>query len=224
MIVNYGEHPDQQLQYFAPAHPSLPGAALIIHGGYWRQKYTAELGVPLAKDLAARGVPAYNLEYRRGPGSPQLMLDDARAALALIEQPGPISVIGHSAGGQLACLLAAHESRVSQVISQAGVLDLRLARELGLSHDAVNELLGPLDLAPYDPVQLWPVAARVILFHGRTDQDVPAQLLSSAVTRAQAVGQEHRWEMFEGDHYTWIDPTSAQWAACVREVVSLHGG
>ncbi|UXN32380.1 hypothetical protein [Glutamicibacter sp. M10] len=68
---------------------------MIIHGGYWREKYRADLGLPLAQDLAQRGIPAYNLEYRRGPGSAAKMLADARLALGLIKEEGPITLIGH---------------------------------------------------------------------------------------------------------------------------------
>ena len=195
---------------------------MIIHGGYWREKYTASLGAPLAADLAARGIPAYNLEYRRGPGSAAQMLADAKLAVGLIKEEGPITVIGHSAGSQLGCVLAAHDERITQVISQAGLLDLGLAQALALSDGAVDELLGPLPRAAYDPVDLWPVRARGIIFHGRDDADVPVKIARRAAQRAAALGQEHAFTIFEGDHYTWIDPSSSQWDACVRALSPAH--
>ena len=45
--MHYGAHPDQHLQFFEPEHSTARGAVMIIHGGYWREKYTAQLGVPL---------------------------------------------------------------------------------------------------------------------------------------------------------------------------------
>lgn len=195
---------------------------MIIHGGYWREKYRADLGLPLAQDLAQRGIPAYNLEYRRGPGSAAKMLADAKLALGLIKEEGPITVIGHSAGAQLACVLAASDPRVSQVISQAGVLDLEWARRLKLSDGAVDELLADAPLAMYSPVELWPSTARVVIFHGRDDQDVPAKIARRAADKAAAVGQEYRFALFASDHYTWIDPHSSQWAACVAALSPLH--
>ncbi|MGP9526589.1 alpha/beta hydrolase [Glutamicibacter sp. AOP5-A2-18] len=195
---------------------------MIIHGGYWREKYRADLGLPLAQDLAQRGIPAYNLEYRRGPGSAAKMLADAKLALGLIKEEGPITVIGHSAGAQLACVLAASDPRVSQVISQAGVLDLEWARRLKLSDGAVDELLADAPMAMYSPVELWPSTARVVIFHGRDDQDVPVKIARRAADKAAAVGQEYRFALFASDHYTWIDPHSSQWAACVAALSPLH--
>ncbi|WP_159611139.1 alpha/beta hydrolase [Glutamicibacter sp. JC586] len=221
-MMHYGSHPDQYLQFFEPEHTTAHGAVMIIHGGYWREKYTAELGVPLARDLAQRGIPAYNLEYRRGPGSAHKMLADARLALGLIKEEGPITLIGHSAGAHLASVLAATDARVSQVISQAGVLDLELARRLKLSDGAVDELLAQEPLARYNPVELWPSTARVIIFHGRNDGDVPVKIAQRAADKAAAVGQEYRFALFAGDHYTWIDPHSSQWAACVAALSPLH--
>ncbi|MGP5580865.1 alpha/beta hydrolase [Glutamicibacter arilaitensis] len=220
--MHYGAHQDQYLQFYEPQHITAAGAVMIIHGGYWREKYTAELGVPLAEDLAARGIPAYNLEYRRGPGSAAQMLADARLALGLIKEEGPITLIGHSAGAQLACVLAAHDERVSQVISQAGVLDLESAQHLKLSDGAVDQMLAGASLSAYSPVELWPMRARVVIFHGRDDGDVPVRIARSAAQKAAALGQEHSFTLFAGDHYTWIDPHSSQWAACVRALSPLH--
>jgi len=220
--MHYGAHPDQYLQYFSPEHCTARGAVMIIHGGYWREKYTAQLGVPLAEDLAARGIPAYNLEYRRGTGSAAAMLADARLALGLIKEDGPITLIGHSAGAQLACVLAANDPRVTQVISQAGVLDLDFARKLALSDAAVDLLLDGAPLATYSPVELWPMTARVVIFHGQDDADVPVKIARRAADKAAALGQDYRFALFQGDHYTWIDPRSSQWAACVRALTPLH--
>lgn len=222
MRMHYGPHPDQWVDYYAPERVSAAGAVLIIHGGYWREKYTADLGAPLAADLAARGIPAYNLEYRRGPGTAAQMVADARLGLGLISQNGPVTVIGHSAGGQLGCVLAAHDERVVQVISQAGLLDLGLAQSLGLSSGAVDEVLGQAALASFNPVELWPVPARVVIFHGRDDADVPVKIARRAAQKAAALGQEHSLKLFAGDHYTWIDPHSSQWAACVAALSPVH--
>ncbi|MEG1443375.1 MULTISPECIES: alpha/beta hydrolase [unclassified Glutamicibacter] len=220
--MHYGAHPDQQVQFYEPERTTARGAVMIIHGGYWREKYTASLGVPLAEDLAARGIPAYNLEYRRGPGSAAKMLADARLALGLVKEEGPITLIGHSAGAQLACVLAAHDARVSQVISQAGVLDLETAQRLKLSGSAVDEMLSGASLGACNPVELWPMHARVVIFHGRDDGDVPVRIARIAAQKAAALGQEHSFSLFAGDHYTWIDPHSSQWAACVRALSPLH--
>ncbi|UXN32379.1 hypothetical protein [Glutamicibacter sp. M10] len=108
------------------------------------------------------------------------------------------------------------------MISQAGVLDLEWARRLKLSDGAVDELLADAPMAMYSPVELWPSTARVVIFHGRDDQDVPVKIARLAADKAAAVGQEYRFALFASDHYTWIDPHSSQWAACVAALSPLH--
>lgn len=164
------------------------------------------------------------MEYRRGPGSARQMLDDARAALARIPDAGPITVIGHSAGGQLGCALAAAEPRVGLVISQAGLLDLQLAQRLELSDGAVREMLGDTPLSEVNPVALWPMDARVIIFHGDQDQHVPREVAEHATEAAVRCDQAHHTEYFAGDHFTWIDPASEQWQACVDQLAPRHFG
>ncbi|GAB3272939.1 alpha/beta hydrolase [Sinomonas notoginsengisoli] len=70
--IPYGAHPDQWGDLYlhglgtaVVADGGWRGVVVVIHGGYWRDKYTAELGAPVARDLAAHGFAAWNLEYRR---------------------------------------------------------------------------------------------------------------------------------------------------------------
>src|SRR5579864_9250719 len=105
--------------YLPPARPreALP-VVILIHGGYWRARYDLTLMNDLARDLAARGYAAWNIEYRRignpGGGWPGTFLDVARATdyLHIIESTYDLDLervvpIGHSAGGHLAVWLAA---------------------------------------------------------------------------------------------------------------------
>ena len=94
--------------------------AVVIHGGFWRERYGRDLTDPLCADLARRGWAAWNLEYRRlgdGPGGgggwPATGEDvlAGTAHLAQLDAPldlGRVVTAGHSAGGQLAVWLAAH--------------------------------------------------------------------------------------------------------------------
>ena len=100
-----------------PAGPGPHPTVVLIHGGYWRAHYGLKLMTGLAKDLAARGYAAWNIEYRRvgnpGGGWPGTFLDVARAADFLREIAPTYALdlqrvvpIGHSAGGHLALWLA----------------------------------------------------------------------------------------------------------------------
>lgn len=172
---NYGDDPSQWGELFLPDLPrggTHRGVVVVIHGGYWRSKYGAELGEPLAEDLAAHGMAAWNLEYRRagnGGGWPHTFQD----ILAGIDKLGELAAIyaldlarvvalGHSAGGHLAVwaagrnglaglgLEAEHRDvgakddgvRLTGVVSQSGVLDLAEAEKLNLSDGAVANFLG----------------------------------------------------------------------------------
>lgn len=108
----YGEDPSQWGELFLPEVAAPKGVVVVIHGGYWRSQYGAELGEPLARDLAAHGMAAWNLEYRRagnGGGWPNTFAD----VLSGIDKLGELAeehglgldrvvALGHSAGGHLA--------------------------------------------------------------------------------------------------------------------------
>ncbi|MFD2350938.1 alpha/beta hydrolase [Nonomuraea ferruginea] len=79
---------------------------VLVHGGYWRSVWAADLMEALCADLTARGFAVWNLEYRR----PDLHGWDATTAdvaagmeaLTRLDAPldlGRLAVAGHSAGG-----------------------------------------------------------------------------------------------------------------------------
>lgn len=170
----YGEDPSQWGELFLPDIPAGTrhrGVVVVIHGGYWRPRYGAELGEPLARDLAGNGMAAWNLEYRRagnGGGWPGTFNDILAGIdhLARLARPHALDLsrvvaLGHSAGGHLAVWAAGRDRlaplgpaegaqlannkdgvRLTGVVSQSGVLDLAEAERLGLSDGAVANLLG----------------------------------------------------------------------------------
>ena len=82
--LSYGPQPAQFGELHLPERPAgrRIGVAVVLHGGFWRQAYGLELGRPLAADLAAAGVAAWNVEYRRvggGGGWPATFADVAAA-------------------------------------------------------------------------------------------------------------------------------------------------
>ncbi len=115
----YGTDPNQYAELYLPQERLFGGVAVVVHGGYWRSLYAADLGEPLAKDLAAHGIVAWNLEYRRagnGGGWPETFEDIAAGIDKLAEAAGEhgldlskVVALGHSAGGHLAVWAAGRD-------------------------------------------------------------------------------------------------------------------
>jgi acetyl esterase/lipase len=191
---------------------------ILIHGGYWRNRYDLAYFGHAAAALTAEGLATWNIEYRRmgdaGGGWPGTLLDVAAAtdyarALAAAHplDLNRVVALGHSAGGQLAVWLAARhrlapESGVAMadplplraIVALAGVLDLRRAWELHLSDDAVRGFLGgtpdqhPARYAAASPAALLPTGIRQTLIHGTQDDSVPFAISRDYADAARAAG------------------------------------
>src|SRR3954468_6251015 len=217
--LSYGE----DLSQFGELAGEGP-VAVLIHGGFWRDRYDLTLMAPLAADLAARGWAAWNIEYRRlgsGGGVPET-LDDVSAAIDHLASLDGVDLsrvvaIGHSAGGHLAAWAATRENphvSVTAVVSQAGVLDVRRAWELGLSDDVAQEFLrGDIQtakLAP--PIERLPLGVPALLVHGGRDDIVPLEISERF---ARASGATLIVEP-EEDHFGHLDPGNPMWQAVVK--------
>jgi acetyl esterase/lipase len=215
---NYGEHASQHGEL---TRGGDAGVAVLIHGGFWRQKYGCDQMRPLAADLAARGWTTWNLEYRRlgdGGGYPAT-LDDVAAGIdhlaGLDLDLRRVVAIGHSAGGHLAAWAATREApgvALTDMVSQAGVLDLRLAWSLRLSDGVVEQFLGGLDderVAAASPRERLPLRARALLTHGEHDTNVPIRISREF---AAASGAELHVDP-DAAHMEHIDPSSRLWEA-----------
>ena len=109
-VHSYDSGPSQLGELFLPSGAGPHPVAVVLHGGYWRARYDRSLMTNVCVDLAAHGLAAWNLEYRRvggGGGWPETFLDVAAGVdpLAQLDAPldlGRVLAVGHSAGGQLA--------------------------------------------------------------------------------------------------------------------------
>lgn len=213
-------------------------AAMFIHGGFWRARYDLQHAGFLCAGLTKSGFATFNIEYRRvgnpGGGWPG-SFEDVTAAYQFLRQLAgkyPIDakrvlVIGHSAGGQLALALAAHHNSMNAAVSLAGVVNLRRAWDLHLSHDAVAEFLGgPPDRVPEhyheaSPAEL-DIHCRQLVIHGGQDDTVPVEMSSDYVKQKKAKGEDIRFlELSNSGHYELIDPKSAVWPKIVEAIGQL---
>lgn len=239
--VTYGADPNQFIDLRLPSDKSKPHPLVInIHGGFWRAKYGLEHAGHLCAAFTSQGFVSANLEYRRvgnAGGAWPGTFEDIRSAYKFLIQNAQkhhvdaerVVIIGHSAGGQLALCLAAHEPSVKGVVSLAGVVDLERAYQQHLSNDAVVEFLRgtpaevPDHYSEADPMQLSIVQARQWLIHGSADDTVPPQFSRDYVAaKKNRSGRQkedvHLLEIDRADHYDVIDPKSKAWLSVQHTV------
>lgn len=240
--IAYGDHPDQVGNLHLPPGEGPWPAVVLIHGGFWRFGWDRTLMTPLARDLASRGIAAWNVEYRRvgqaGGGWPGTFEDAAAAADAGVDLEGVdesrVATVGHSAGGHLALWLAArHRIPTGAIgadplllpcgaVSQAGVSDLVAGARAGLGGGACQALLGgePADVperyAVASPAALLPFGVPQLLLHGGRDEIVPPDQSRDYAEAARASGDTvDLTELPEADHFDIIEGTHPAWAAVV---------
>jgi len=240
----YGEDDIQYGELYLPVVDRRPGTVVVIHGGFWKARYGAEWGAPLAADLAVRGWAAWNLEYRRvgnGGGWPATLADVAAGIDALTEVAelagdtdlSRVVAIGHSAGGQLAtwaagrpalpdgAVGAAPKVPLTAVIAQAAVLDLARAAADRLGDGAVAALLGGLPdefgerYRLASPQLQLPLGIPVRCLHARDDDVVPFAQSADYVAAARAAGADAALVEVPGGHFGVVDPAAPAWQAAL---------
>jgi len=239
--VAYGADPNQFLEVRLPRTKGPHSVLLNIHGGYWRAKYDLAHAGHLCAALRTAGVATFNTEYRRvgnaGGGWPGTFAD-IRSAYRFVQQERSrfhldldrLVVMGHSAGGQLALCLAAHETSLRRAISLAGVVDLKKAFALRLSHDAVAEFLGgnpdavPEHYQEADPMELSIPQARQWLLHGSEDDTVPPEFSREYVMQKKKAGESAQLlEISHAGHFDLIDPASEAFKQVTSTVLTAAG-
>ena len=233
----YGSHPSQVGELFLPSGRGPHGVCVVVHGGYWRAQYDRSLMTGICADLAAHGIAAWNLEYRRvggGGGWPDTFLDVAAGvdALATLEAPLDLSrvlAVGHSAGGQLAFWAAARSTlpddapgtapqvAIAAAVSQAGVLDLTLAAGLMPSSTPTRALLGD-PTSQFDryvvasPRERLPLGIPQLVLHGDRDDTVSMRIATSYATAARNAGDPCELRVLtHTGHFEHIDAGNEAW-------------
>lgn len=228
--IAYGSHPDQWAELRLPA-AGRPPVAVLIHGGYWRSFWGADLMDALAIDLTERGFATWNLEYRRpdAHGWDATTADvagglDALSTLEARLDLDRVVVLGHSAGGQLAMRAAADSGRVALAVSLAGVLDLAEGYRRGVGTGAVAAALGgPPDAVPdryaaADPMARLPLRLPQLVVIARDDDPDLVDFGHRYAAAARAAADEVTELALPGEHFAVIDPAAASWQATVDQI------
>jgi len=225
--VRYAGHEDAVVDLHLPggSRPTGPGTPLVVllHGGFWKQEWDRRHTRTQARAIADLGAVVATPEYRRvrGGGGWPVTGDDVLLAVRRLPEllaelgiaTGPMTLIGHSAGGHLVLWLSSLDLPVARVVALAPVCDLREAIRLHLGDDATQALLAGADPAEADPMTLLDrqPAASVSIVHGIGDDTVPISLSRGFVAR-------HPWaELHEvpTGHMEVIEPESVAWSTVV---------
>ncbi len=241
--IAYGADANQFFDLRLPTQRQSNALVMNIHGGFWRSKYSLDHAGHLCAALTHKGLITANLEYRRvgneGGGWPGTFAD-IRSAYNFLAQhgaqyggdPKKIIVMGHSAGGQLALCLAAHQPALPAAVSLAGVVNLRRAYELHLSNNAVVEFLGgtPSEVPDHyreaDPMQLHISHTRQWLVHGEADDTVPFEFSQNYVNSKQKLSPAdkedvHLLSIRNSSHFDLIDPRTEAGKQVLETVLKL---
>ncbi len=233
----YGSHPSQLGELFLPSGEDPFPVAVVVHGGYWKAQYDRSLMTDLCIDLAAHGLAAWNVEYRRvggGGGWPGTFEDVAAGVDFLSEIDAALDLssvvsVGHSAGGQLALWAAARTTlpadapggapriRITAAVSQAGVLDLGLAATLMPSATPTRALLGD-PAKNYEryvlasPRERLPLGIPQLVLHGDRDDTVSMRIATSYAAAARSAGDPcELLVLTRTGHFEHIDPGTDAW-------------
>jgi acetyl esterase/lipase len=197
---------------------------VLLHGGFWLDEWRRDTLDGLAVDLARRGFATWNVEYRRGawPAPGDDVLAAIRQVAVLAEDrpldPRRVTVLGHSAGAQLA-LATARRAAVQRVVGLAAITDLEAALAGRLGGGAAERLLPRGEaraaaIAEASPVWLLPIGVPSLLACAADDDLVPAEQSWEFAEAARRAGDDAELLTFHsGGHFALIDPSTEGWAA-----------
>ena len=212
----YGTQPRQQLDIYLPLPAQRASSAayplvVFFYGGSWTQGERSDYRF-VGEALASRGVAALVVDYRLSPQVryPAFVQDSALAvkwafehAAELGADPRQIYVMGHSAGGYNAAMVALD----ARWLSPLGLHPAQLAGWIGIAgaYDFLPIGIPEVQVAfdwPATPADSQPLvhaaagAPRTLLIAAKTDKLVSPQRNTAALAqrlRAAGVATEEEW-------------------------------
>lgn len=224
-VVRAWQEPYRPGRDATAALPDDPRAVVVlVPGGGWATADPTGLG-PLADHLTRAGLATVTITYGTSSTDDHFPVpaDDVACAVAFaaVQVPDvPVVVLGHSAGGHLAALVALVPDRDASGCPHAAH-----------AADAVVGLAGPYDVlqaqrfardlvptAPADDAATWSAANPLdhagerpevpfLLVHGSADRVVPPSFTAGLADALRAGGHDVTLEMLDGiDHHRVIAP------------------
>jgi acetyl esterase/lipase len=228
---------------YLPAPAARAPVVVLIPGGGWRTADRRGLA-PLAKALAADGMVVVNATYRSAQDGARFPtpVQDVVCAIDFATRrarqggfsPGPVVVVGHSAGAQLSALAALAGPRfrgacpyppalVDGFVGLAGPYDvLSLANVayplFGVSLEARPDLWRQGDPVTWVGERAGARPLAVLLAHGDADDTVPVTFTTSFAAQLRQAGHPVRVVIVpKADHQAIYQPTVIE--ATIRDWV-----
>jgi acetyl esterase/lipase len=209
----YGHEP---LQFGDLRRADGEGLAVVLHGGSWKSAHDLVHIGHLCVALRDAGIATFNVEYRRvgnpGGGWPDSLEDVLRAVEFARGLSARLVLVGHSAGGHLALLVAARMRL--PVVALAAVSD-----PATWANDAVQAFFGGDPPAEGSPLAQAPIGVPQVLVHGTLDDTVPFE--QSTRYAAASRGEAELIALDGAGHFEPIDPLSPESSVVCAAVARL---
>ncbi|HEX3896478.1 MAG TPA: alpha/beta hydrolase [Rudaea sp.] len=201
------------LDAYAPANASGAPVVVFFYGGSWesgKRKWYGYVG----KTLADNGIVAFIPDYRKYPDVqfPEFIDDAAKAtrwardhAPEFGGDPSRLYVMGHSAGGQIAALIAC-DGRYLQSVGMdigdlSGMIGLAGAYSFLPFVDEEEEIFGASATSQHDSQPINFVQGKeppLLLLQGEDDDEVEPSNAIKMAERAHAVGAPAELKLYPG--------------------------
>ncbi|MEO8205426.1 MAG: alpha/beta hydrolase [Chthoniobacterales bacterium] len=205
----------QHLDFYPSQHSGIAPCVVVVHGGGWQGGDTQELSA-LNSILAKNGYAVASVSYRLAPESEwPVPYEDVVGAIQFLRakatrfkiDPDDLILLGRSAGGQLAAVVAVHKAvpGIRGCICFYAPLDMEFAYQTGREDDLLksrqllrNYLGGTLETAPRAYREASPIlyvtqdTVPFLLIHGTRDELVWARHSQRFAGELQKHGVKYR--------------------------------
>lgn len=216
ITLDYGSEPSQKLDLYLPKDPqALLSIHVFFHGGYWQAMSKNDHGF-LAAPFTNAGKAFVAVDYSLCPQASfdEIYSEAQRALIFLANQASRYGlrdtnwqIGGHSAGAQLAAMLATDKqvsASISSLVLISGIFDLEPLR-----HSGMNRVLGldPDMAARHSPLYLLPQdKVTVILAVGENEStEFHRQTNELAAAWGTKAGKIMQIPLPRANHFTALD-------------------
>lgn len=172
---SYGKNKDQYINIYSEGDGPW---VLLIHGGYWKQRYNEDLNNLMILQFLKSNFKVLSIEYRRERNKWPIPLKDVEKGIKMFKESNifkgeDIIFVGHSVGGQISLML--HEYSDFTILL-APVTDIEYTYKNNLGEGIVSTYFSTLSnkivkqASPFNLIHLGD--SPILIIHGKNDKDV----------------------------------------------------